>query len=134
EPARQSASGFSGPSAMTEVKTFRAESMQEALDLVRREMGADAVILHTRQVTGKQMLPWQKPRTEVEITAGNGIHIRPLARPATAAVEARQTASAERTASPASFSPEPPPNAGPAQLLTEVSQSLQSADSSPSPV
>ncbi len=35
--------------------------MREALDLVREELGADAVILHTRQVARRRFLPWRKP-------------------------------------------------------------------------
>ena len=54
---------------MADVRTFRAATMQEALDLVRNELGADAVILHTRQVAKRRLLPWRKPAEEVEITA-----------------------------------------------------------------
>ncbi len=61
---------------MTEVRTFKASSMQEALELVRRELGPDAVILHTRQVTRRRLLPW-KQRQEVEITAGVDVNVRP---------------------------------------------------------
>jgi len=54
---------------MADVRTFRAATMREALDLVRDKLGADAVILHTRQVARKRFLPWRKPIEEVEITA-----------------------------------------------------------------
>jgi flagellar biosynthesis protein FlhF len=33
-----------------EIKTFRAKSMRDALDLVRRELGPSAAVLHTREV------------------------------------------------------------------------------------
>ena len=33
-----------------EIKTFRAKTMQQALDLVRREMGMEATVLHTREL------------------------------------------------------------------------------------
>ncbi len=33
-----------------EIKTFRAKTMQQALDLVRREMGPEATVLHTREL------------------------------------------------------------------------------------
>ncbi len=62
---------------MTEVRTFKAGNMQEALDLVRRELGAEAVILHTRQTTKRRILPWAKSGQEVEITAGLGVNVRP---------------------------------------------------------
>lgn len=35
-----------------EIKTFRAKSMQEALSLVRRELGPEASVLHTRELNG----------------------------------------------------------------------------------
>ncbi len=35
-----------------EVKTYRAKSMQEALAMVRRDLGPDAAVLHTREVSG----------------------------------------------------------------------------------
>ena len=31
-----------------DIKTFRAKTMQDALALVRRELGPDASVLHTR--------------------------------------------------------------------------------------
>ncbi len=61
---------------MTEVRVFKAASMQEALAVVHREMGKDAVILHTRQVAQRRLLPWLKRKEEVEITAGIGINVR----------------------------------------------------------
>ena len=60
---------------MNDVRTIRADSMQEALTLVRQEMGADAVILHTRQVDERTRLPWRKKRRRVEITAGQGVNV-----------------------------------------------------------
>ena len=34
------------------IKTFRAKTMQQALDLVRQELGPEATVLHTREVNG----------------------------------------------------------------------------------
>ncbi|QDU08108.1 flagellar biosynthesis protein FlhF [Gimesia aquarii] len=62
---------------MSDVRTFKAESMQDALNLVRQEMGSDAVILQTKQIPGrKSLLPWSKSKEEYEITAGLGINVR----------------------------------------------------------
>jgi flagellar biosynthesis protein FlhF len=61
---------------MNEVKTFRAATMQEALDLIRQELGREAVILHTRHISRRRFLPWKKRVDEVEVTAGLGINIR----------------------------------------------------------
>lgn len=61
-------------SVMTaDVRTFTADSMQDALDVVRQEMGSDAVILHTRHIEKRRFFPWLKSRQEVEITAGLGV-------------------------------------------------------------
>ena len=54
--------------------------MREALDQVRSELGRDAVILATRQVPVRRLVPWG-PREVVEITAGIGIATRPVAGP-----------------------------------------------------
>ncbi len=51
--------------------------MREALDRVQSELGREAVILATRQVPVKRLLPWGN-REEVEITAGLGIATKPL--------------------------------------------------------
>lgn len=52
--------------------------MREALDRVRAELGRDAVILSTRQVPVRRLLPWGQ-KEEVEITAGLGIATKPIA-------------------------------------------------------
>ena len=32
-----------------DIKTYRAKTMQDALELVRRELGPEAAVLHTRE-------------------------------------------------------------------------------------
>jgi flagellar biosynthesis protein FlhF len=51
-----------------EVKTFRATSMQEALRLVRDDLGPDAAVLHTRELSGG-MLRWLLGGRQIEVTA-----------------------------------------------------------------
>ena len=51
------------------IRTFRAASMNEALSLVRQELGLEARILSSREVRLRRTFPWQKPRIETEITA-----------------------------------------------------------------
>ena len=55
-----------------DVRTFKANTLQAALDIVHREMGQHAVILHTRQIEARRLLPWTRRRQEVEVTAGLG--------------------------------------------------------------
>jgi flagellar biosynthesis protein FlhF len=60
----------------TDVRTFKASSMQEALEIVRREMGPEAVILHTREIPAPRFLKWRKTNERVEVTAGTGVNVR----------------------------------------------------------
>ena len=60
----------------TDVRTFKAASMQQALEIVRREMGPDAVILHTREIPPPRFLKWRKSSERVEVTAGTGVNVR----------------------------------------------------------
>ncbi len=52
-----------------QIKTFRAESLQEALQLVRLELGPDASVLHTRQVKQSRLSVFGKKWIEVEASA-----------------------------------------------------------------
>ena len=38
-----------------DIKTYRARSMHEALRLVRRELGPEAAVLHTREVRSSRL-------------------------------------------------------------------------------
>ena len=60
----------------TDVRTFKAATMQEALDIVRRELGPEAVILHTREIPQPRFLKWRSVKEKVEVTAGTGINVR----------------------------------------------------------
>ncbi len=84
----------------TDVRTFKAATMQEALDIVRRELGPEAVILHTREIPQPRFLKWRKRAERVEVTAGTGVNIRPP--------RAREQSPAGRSAGSASPSATPP--------------------------
>ena len=58
------------------LQTFRAPTMAECLAEVKRVMGPDAVILHTRTLTIKRFLGLKR-REIVEITAGRGLNGAP---------------------------------------------------------
>lgn len=60
----------------TEVRTFKAATMQAALDIVRRELGPEAVILHTREIPQPRFLKFLATRERVEVTAGTGLNVR----------------------------------------------------------
>lgn len=58
------------------VRTFRAPTMAEALALVKRHLGGDAVILHTRSTRVGGIFGWRS-RPVVEITASDQASVRP---------------------------------------------------------
>jgi flagellar biosynthesis protein FlhF len=78
-----------------ELRTFKAATMHDALALVRRELGPDAAILHTREVRGRWfgLLPSAR---QIEVTASQGVNV-PSRLPAQAVVE------------PSAEAPLPPP-------------------------
>jgi flagellar biosynthesis protein FlhF len=57
---------------MSEIRTFRAASLEDAMKLVQQDLGAEAVILQSREVPQNRLLTWFKTKTEVEVTAGVG--------------------------------------------------------------
>lgn len=76
----------------SDIRIFTAESMDAALELVRRDLGSDAIILHTRQIEKRRLLPWPRVIQEVEITAGVGVKLksssaRPMPEPEPVAAE-----------------------------------------------
>jgi len=95
--------------------------MAEALDVVRREMGPDAVILHTRELPQPRILGFLRSNKErVEITAGLGIEPEP--RELTAAGAKSGNGSSARRGS------SPPEKKIPSQKPTNWSASQYDAD------
>ncbi len=55
-------------------RTYRAKSIQAALDLVRRDLGPEAAILHTRQFRSR--LSWWLPGTQhFEVVASDDVNV-----------------------------------------------------------
>ena len=47
-------------------KTFRSETMLKALQLVQEELGADAIVVSTREIpTGPSWNPWKQSSVEI---------------------------------------------------------------------
>lgn len=101
---------------MNDVRTYRAATMQEALDLVRNELGSEAVILNTRQVSKRRLLPWAKREQHVEITAGLNINIRsrqPAGKPAARTNGAAKNRARPKASAPAAQPQKPQPPSTP---------------------
>jgi flagellar biosynthesis protein FlhF len=92
-----------------DVKTYRARSMQEALQLVRNDLGSHAAVLHTRELRGGL---WQRLLgvRQIEVTASATVHVPsrfaesvaagPLARPAGSATYPERSTAAGREEAP----------------------------------
>ncbi len=50
--------------------------MHEAMRIMRRELGEDAIVVNTRSTAQRRMLPWLKAKQEVEVTARVGQSVR----------------------------------------------------------
>jgi flagellar biosynthesis protein FlhF len=58
-----------------ELRTFRASTMHEALELVRRELGPEAAVLHTREVRSGRLFGILPGRSHIEVTASRGVNV-----------------------------------------------------------
>jgi flagellar biosynthesis protein FlhF len=56
-----------------EIKTYRASTMQEALRLVRADLGPGAAVLHTREAPLSRFLGWVPGMRRIEVTASNDV-------------------------------------------------------------
>jgi flagellar biosynthesis protein FlhF len=56
-----------------EIKTYRASSMQEALRLVRTDLGPGAAVLHTREAPLSRILGWLPGVRRIEVTASTDV-------------------------------------------------------------
>ena len=97
-----------------DIKTYRAATMHEALSMVRRELGPDAAVLHTREVPAERW--WSRLRgvRQIEVTASAAVNV-PSRFPKSAEMEAVGAAAA-REAAPA---PAPAASSAPARSLPE---------------
>lgn len=58
-----------------DVRTFRAPTMQQALALVRQELGPEAAVLHTRELRGSPWLRWIPGLRQIEVTAALHVNV-----------------------------------------------------------
>jgi flagellar biosynthesis protein FlhF len=96
-----------------ELRTYRAATMHEALALVRRELGPDAAVLHTREVRNRWLGLFPGP-SRIEVTASRGVNV-PSRLP--------RRSRPEPAMKPASVQP-PAPSANEAKLSHQVQGQL----------
>lgn len=58
-----------------EIKTYRAPSLQEALAMVREDLGPSAAVLHTREIRGHRLLRWIPGVRQVEVAASLDVNV-----------------------------------------------------------
>ncbi len=58
-----------------EIRTYRAATMQEALEMVRQDLGSSAAVLHTREVRGSRLLRWIPGLRQIEVTASTSVSV-----------------------------------------------------------
>ena len=58
-----------------DLRTFRAPTMQQALALVRRELGPAAAVLHTREIRGGALWSWIPGLRQIEVTASTEVNV-----------------------------------------------------------
>ncbi len=58
-----------------DIRTYRASSMHEALELVRRDLGVDAAVLHTREVRSSRLFGLLQGKRQIEVTASAGVNV-----------------------------------------------------------
>ncbi len=110
------------------LKTYHADSIAKALSQIKRELGPNAVILHTRTYK-KGGLFGIGARTRVEITAADGAHAPPRRRrrsPSSLALQAQR-------AYGASPRPSTQPRGVAVATLVEDAAALSPSDAAPSP-
>ncbi len=58
-----------------DIRTYRAATMYDALAMVRRELGPDAAVLHTREVRPGGLFGWLRRARQIEVTASAGVNV-----------------------------------------------------------
>ncbi|MCR4413540.1 MAG: flagellar biosynthesis protein FlhF [Thermoguttaceae bacterium] len=58
-----------------DIRTYRAATMYDALAMVRRELGPDAAVLHTREVRAGGLFGWLRRARQIEVTASAGVNV-----------------------------------------------------------
>jgi len=81
-----------------EIQTFRAGTMHEALELVRRHFGPDAAILHTRELRVRRLFGLLGTQRRIEVTASAAVNVpsrfAPAEQPAPGAWQTAQSPAA----------------------------------------
>jgi len=107
-----------------DVRTYRAATMHEALTMVRRELGLDAAVLHTREVQTRRLFGLIRGKRQIEVTASAEVNVPSRLAPRGRAAAHPAPAAAPRPAPLPSPCAPPPSAAG--MMPEEVKGQLSS--------
>ncbi|MCK4601928.1 MAG: hypothetical protein KAU28_05650, partial [Phycisphaerae bacterium] len=115
------------------LKTYQAQTMAEALTQVKRDMGREAVILHTRRFRKGALLGLLGGRRMWEVTASPNVNVPGRFtkgkyisdRPAETAEQAELPASAEQADQPAPETAEPAAGGGLGREIGQIRQMVE---------
>jgi flagellar biosynthesis protein FlhF len=110
-----------------EIKTYRAATMQEALAMVRSDLGPSAAVLHTREVGNTGFWKWLPGARRIEVTAALDVNVPsrfPAKQPQRADVAAAPRAESMVTYEPAASAPVARISPSPAhtEVQTQITQ------------
>jgi len=106
-----------------DIRTYRAATMHEALAIVRRELGPEAAVLHTREVRNRMLFGLLPGKRYIEVTASSGVNV-PSRLPPAAQPLAAQACTTSVTAA-GRFSAGSPTTAPGQELSTQVESQLR---------
>jgi len=58
-----------------EIRTYRARTLHEALNMVRRDLGPEAAVLHTQEVASRRLFGLLPGEKWIEVTASTGVNV-----------------------------------------------------------
>ena len=58
-----------------DIRTYRAVTMHEALEMVRCDLGPEAAVLHTREVPKGGLFGWLRGARQIEVTASVNVNV-----------------------------------------------------------
>ena len=106
-----------------DIRTYRAATMHEALAIVRRELGPEAAVLHTREVRNRMLFGLLPGKRYIEVTASSGVNV-PSRLPPAAQPLAAQACTTSVTAA-GRFSAGSPTTTPGQELSTQVESQLR---------
>lgn len=92
-----------------DVRTYRAATMYEALAMVRRDLGPDAAVLHTREVETRRLFGLVRGARQIEVTASTEVNVPSRLPPRSSIAASAVSVAPARSVEPQTVVPQPAP-------------------------